>query len=98
MDQSPTLIPIAGVYRNAIRTAVVVNLLLTIFLLSILDGGKIARAGGCAMVGFWIGVAMVMMRRRQNPRRIDLMYIRWGYVPLLFLAVAMAITLGKAQL
>jgi hypothetical protein len=92
-----TTIPIAPSYRNAFRTAVVVQLLLTVFLLSILDGGKIAAAGGCAMIGFWLGVLIVVMRRPHSPRVVDLLYIRWGYIPLLVAAVTIAVWLGKAR-
>ena len=93
-----TTVPIVASYVNALRTAVVLQLVLTFMLLLILDGGMIASAGGCAMVGFWAGVTWVIVRRRMNPRRGDLLYVRWGYVPLLITAVLIAVALGKARL
>jgi len=92
-----TTLPIDLSYRDAFRTAIVVQLLLTVVLALTLDGGRVAAAGGCAMTGFWIGVAIVVPRRPRVPRVADLLYVRWGYIPLLILGTAIAVCLGKAR-
>jgi hypothetical protein len=53
----------------------------TLLLLSLLDGGTLARVGGAAMIGFWTGVAFIMFRRPRNPSLLDLLYVRWATSP-----------------
>lgn len=98
MPAKTTTMPIDPIYGPAVWTAVVLQLGLTFLVSLILDGGKLASAGGCALVGFWAGVAMILLRRPRTPRPLDLLLIRWGYVPLLIVAVAIAVWLGKARL
>jgi hypothetical protein len=93
-----TTVPIAASYVSALRTAIVLQLVLMFMLMLILDGGKIASAGGCAIIGFWVGATWVIMRRRMNPGRADLLYVRWGYLPLLAISVLIAVSLGEARL
>src|SRR4051794_2439961 len=76
-------LPLSPAYRQAVKVAIVLQILVTLILLRILDGGMLARVGGGAMVGFWIGVAVVMLRRPLNPSRLDLLYVRWGYIAML---------------
>jgi hypothetical protein len=83
-------LPLAPAYDRAIKRSLILQILTTIVLLTILDGGQLARAGGAAMLAFWIGVAVIMLRRPQTPSPLDLLYVRWGYLPLLAVAVALA--------
>jgi hypothetical protein len=85
-----TTLPVAPQYRDAIRVAILLQVLLTLFMVLLLDGGYTARIGACAMGGFWIGVTAVMFRRPRNPSRLDLLYVRWGYLVLLVLSVIIA--------
>jgi len=83
-------LPIAPAYRAAIKVAILLQVLLTLFIGLLLDGGYTAGIGACVMGGFWIGVAAVVFRRPRNPTPLDLLYVRWGYVPLLVLSVIIA--------
>ncbi len=85
-----TTLPVAPAYRDAIKAAILLQLLLTLFMLLLLDGGYTAGIGACVMGGFWIGVAAIIFRRPRNPTPLDLFYVRWGYVPLLVLTVIIA--------
>lgn len=48
-----------------------------------LDHGYLTWLGGYAMIAFWIGAAVVIVRRPAAPRRSDLAYVRWAYPVLL---------------
>ena len=85
-----TPLPVASEYRGAISIALSLQVVTTLILLTILDGGTLAQIGGCAMAGFWIGVAIVIARRPRAPRALDLAYIRWGYLAMLAIAVIMS--------
>ena len=81
-----TVIPVSDRYREAIRFAVVSQVPVTLIFASLLDGGQLAKIAGYAMVGFWLGVAVVMSRRPRTPAGSDLAYIRHGYLPLVVVA------------
>lgn len=83
-----TTLPVSPAYRDAVKVAVILQLFTSLFLLTILDGGTLAKVGGAAMAGFWIGVAIVMIRRPRDPRRLDLLYVRWGYIAMLIVGIA----------
>ena len=52
--------------------------------LLILDDGTMMRMHLASIVGFWIGVVIILIRRSQAPTVSDLFFIRWG-PPLLFI-------------
>lgn len=76
-------------YRVAVHSALKLQVPVAILLLLMLDNGMTARIGGCVMAGFWLGVAAVMIRRPWTPTRLDLVFIRLGYIPLLVLGIWM---------
>lgn len=79
---------LAPEYREAVKVALVLQAGTTLFLLTILDGGTLAKVGAAAMAGFWIGAAAVMARRPRNPSAIDLLYVRWGFLAMLIVGIA----------
>jgi hypothetical protein len=60
----------------------------TLLLLSLLDGGTLARVGGAAMIGFWTGVAFIIFRRPRKPSLLDLLYVLRGYLAMLIVGMA----------
>jgi hypothetical protein len=85
-----TTLPVSSAYRDAIKVAILLQVPLTLLMFLLLDFGYTARIGACAMGGFWIGVTAVMFRRPRSPSRLDLLYVRWGYLVLLVLSVIVA--------
>ena len=84
-----TTLPLSPAYREAVKVALVLQVIATLFLLTILDGGTLAKVGGAAMLGFWIGVAV---RDGSSPAKsrstLDLLYVRWGFVAMLVVGIA----------
>lgn len=88
-----TTLPVSSAYRPAAITSIIIHILLSVLFPMILDAGFTARVGGYSMIGFWIGVAIVMLRRPRDPRPSDLAYVRYGY-PIIFvigLLIAVAV-------
>jgi hypothetical protein len=46
-----------------------------------LDGGALAQICFYALVAYW-GSAMTIVVRRQAPTRIDVLWLKWSYIPL----------------
>jgi multisubunit Na+/H+ antiporter MnhE subunit len=83
-------VPISDDYRSAVRVAIPLQVVLVFLLTMNLDGGFLALIGLYAVVGFWIGAAIVILRRPRNPLPSDLTYIRWGYLLAFITAVITA--------
>ena len=69
---------------KAIWDGVLLQLLLFIFTGLILDGGQLNRMCVVAMIGYWIVAAMLIVRRRKAPTKTDLLFLRWGILPMMF--------------
>jgi hypothetical protein len=77
---------IAPAYQRA-KTFALVQQAIVLFLSAlILDGGDVFHTCLGALAAFWIGAAIIGVRRPQTPTRLDLALIRFGYIPLCILA------------
>jgi hypothetical protein len=72
-------------YDRATRTALLLQLPVALIALASLDGGQLAKVCGVAFLGFWLGAALIAVRRPFSPTRWDLSYWRWGSIPALIL-------------
>ncbi|HEX5241821.1 MAG TPA: hypothetical protein VFW23_01065 [Tepidisphaeraceae bacterium] len=72
-------------------SSIIIQLLLSVLFLMLLDGGFTARVGGYSMIGFWIGVAIVMLRRPRDPKPSDLAYVRYGYPAIFVIGLLISI-------
>ncbi len=92
-----TTLKVSPAYRKVVKVALILQIFTTLLLLMILDGGILAQAGGAAMIGFWIGVGIVMLRRPTTPNEVDLLYIRWGYLFMLVVAIVLSPYMGALR-
>jgi hypothetical protein len=69
---------IAPAYDQRIWFSVKQQVLLTILAGLVLDMGQTARAMAAVMAGYWIGAAVIVMRRPLSPSKGDLLFVRWG--------------------
>ena len=69
-------------YRGPLWGAVVLQAVTAALSVLMLDFGITARYCFIALLGFWGGTALVLLRRPRNPTQADLWLIRWGYLPL----------------
>jgi hypothetical protein len=74
-------------YERPLTSAVFASWFLWCFWALHLDGG--VRKTGCniALVGFWAGVVLILLRRPHRPTRVDLLYIRFAVIPLILVTV-----------
>jgi hypothetical protein len=85
MDKLATVISPA--YDRVIRKSLVAQLIVGVLAALMLDGGKTARIVGVTVLAFWLCAAVVIVRRPNEPTKLDLAIVRWGFW--LVLAVAM---------
>jgi hypothetical protein len=69
-------------YFRPLLWAFVFQVLLLAFYCTVLDLGQHARACSYASGVFWLGVLLILVRRRESPTRGDLAFIRWALLPI----------------
>ena len=75
---------------SALKSGVGLQAVLFLLTACMLDGGQLFGQFLVAMIGYWIGVAFIVIRRETKTTRFDLFYVRYGSVILLVLAPAIA--------
>jgi hypothetical protein len=50
----------------------------------VLDYGDTFQLSAAALLPFWGSVLIILLLRRRRPTRFDLWYVRWGYLPIVF--------------
>jgi len=68
-------------YRPRVLFALTMQILISLVAGLLLDGGQTARAVGVALLGFWIGTALLIARRPTSPTAVDLLWVQWGFLP-----------------
>lgn len=84
--RSPVL-PLSSLYREAAVFTLLQQIPCALLGLLLLDGGRMARVCGIAMIGYWAAAAYLMARWPGSPRPGDLAFLRWGFLPLLAAAL-----------
>ena len=69
-------------YRSPVMDALKVQFFIAILCLLMLDGGHLAKVCGIVMTGHWLGILLAMFRRPFAPTKVDLAFIRWGFLGL----------------
>jgi hypothetical protein len=85
-----TALPLSPRYRNAVYVTLSQQVPCALVCLLLLDGGRMAKVCGVAMLGFWAAAALVMARRVNAPAPWDLAFLRWGFLPLLAITALLA--------
>lgn len=78
---------ISTAYNHVILRSLVAQLAVGCLAVLMLDGGVTARVVGVAALGFWLCVALVIFRRPSTPTKFDLAFVRWGFWPILAIAL-----------
>jgi hypothetical protein len=71
-------------YIAAFKTALLVQAMLAVVTLLVLDFGQMHRAFWVAFLCQWAMVWIILCRRSMHPTWFDLLLVRYGIVPLLF--------------
>jgi hypothetical protein len=80
------VVPISRDYDSPVFEAVAIQIIIGLLSRMVLDGGQLAQVCGVALVAFWLGASLLILRRRRSPSRTDLQLIRFGYFPVVVIA------------
>ena len=72
-------------YGPAVRFALAIQAFFLVFSQLILDCGYTTRIVATAMLAFWAAALMLILRSPQAAKKVDLIYIRAGFLPILVL-------------
>lgn len=70
-------------YEKAIAFSFGYQVVLLLISGMVLDGGQCAGYMLVSMAGFWASVIVLILRMRWTPSKIDILYIKWGFFPIL---------------
>lgn len=85
-----------GTFRDALIFTLIQQLPLLVLTALMLDGGIALRRVAVACIAFWIMALVIVVQRGRTLPDLDILLVKWGYLPLLLLtcilwAVAAAI-------
>ncbi len=86
---------ISDEYGWPIRFAIYQQLVIAILCLLLLDGGRTAKLCEIAMIGFWVGAALFIIRRPRTPTADDKTLISCGFVPLFAVTAVIALVMQR---
>ena len=71
-------------YKDAIKLALAQQIPILILTAGILDGGDFFRICLIPFIAFWVCLFLVQRRRPGAPTKLDVILIKWSYIPLCF--------------
>ena len=83
---------VSSMYDRVVRQSLGLQLITACLVGLLLDGGVAARVVGVSLLGFWISVGILMVRRPLQPTKYDLAFVKWGFLPVLLVAVLVQIS------
>jgi hypothetical protein len=86
---------ISTLYGPAVKRAIEIQVAVALFCVFLLDGGRSARLVGIAVLCHWLGVAIIIVRRRHSPTVLDLTLIRLGVFLIMALMMILVPLLGR---
>lgn len=79
-SMSFTLAP--PLYKDAIKLALAQQIPILLLTAGILDGGDLFHICLIPSVAFWVCLLLARWRRPEAPTKLDVILIKWSYVPL----------------
>jgi hypothetical protein len=74
-------------YRRPTWTTIGIQALFTLLCSTILDMGLTMRIWGATFAAFWVGAAIILIRRPKAPTESDFAFLRFGFIPMFFFAM-----------
>ena len=79
-------------YWLALQVSLVLQIVFGLLSGLMLDGGQLLQMWLFTMAAYWVGSIVMMIRRPDNPTKVDLFLIRWSF-PVLFLFVTIPLSI-----
>jgi hypothetical protein len=76
-------------YREAIKVAVLQQIIFLVLSALLLDGGQTFRVCCITAIVHWVCIAMILVRRPVHPTRLDILLIKYGFPSLAFVVGGM---------
>jgi hypothetical protein len=86
---------IAPQYRSAVKWGAVQQTVTGILSAMVLDGGVVFRVWSLSVLAYWIGVILIVLRRPLSPTRLDILFIKYGFIPLFILDCWLSFSIWK---
>jgi hypothetical protein len=92
-----TTFTVSPSYRAAIWVSIPQQAIVILLSIMTLDFGQTRQICGMAFLAFWAGTGIIMFSRPLTPSRLDLLFIRFGFVPLFIVAIFLALFIWRMR-
>lgn len=72
-------VKLIGPYRSAVRISLILQVFLCVITAAVMDHGILFSAAILALLPYWIATFWITSRRPENPSKMDLFFIKYGY-------------------
>lgn len=72
--------PLSAEYGRALKTSIILQLIVVVPSVLMLDGGLMGHIALVALLAYWLSVPMIVWRRRAVPTAGDLWFVRYGFL------------------
>jgi hypothetical protein len=69
-------------YKDALKLALAQQITILILSAGVLDSGDLFSICLIPFIAFWVGVSFIRRRRPEAPTKLDVIVIKWTYIPL----------------
>jgi len=73
-------------YRCAIKAAIIQQIAILTLTATILDGGFVFRVACISTIAHWTSIGLILFRRLNARTKFDLIVIKYGFLPISFIA------------
>lgn len=80
-------LPPCGLAPTVLEAIILQSIIVLLFALT-LDRGVLFQACYYADIGYWVGVGIIVLRRRNRLTRTDYFYLRWAWLPVIVFGTA----------
>lgn len=92
-----TTFSVSPSYRAAMLVSIPQQVVVFALSLMALDFGEMKQICGMTFLAFWAGVGLIMRRRPLAPSRVDLLFIRLGFLPLFVAGYALVFLVWRLR-
>ncbi len=86
---------LAPQYQSAVIWAAVQQAVAGVLSAMMLDGGVFLEVWCFTILAFWVGVILIVLRRPLSPTRLDVLAIKYGFVPFFIVACWLSFGIWK---
>lgn len=84
-------------YKDSRKAAIIFQVASGLLLFGIRGAPSLMLIWWYCMIGFWAGYMLIKYRRRGAPTKIDILWIKWSFIPLYLLGMFISVYIWRLR-